>query len=157
MFCDRYSNALKREEIKSPRNRIENELKCYINCQGRIQSCCSSRVKGEPQILFQFHSGCFQLNRSIFFLGFRIYTVCMQLFNLLCRQMTEYVFNSCMYIVFMNMNVLQLCDKFVKFWFFEKDLYCNLFQVNWRYFYSCFCYLVCRRKHCTLRGCFIFL
>ena len=81
LFCGRYSNALKRRQIKSPRNR--KWIKILLSRKDIGHVCVVLvELQWAPGIVsasIQRAVSCIEI-----FFGFRIYTVCIQLLNFLC-------------------------------------------------------------------------
>lgn len=96
LFCGRYSNALKRRQIKSPRNR--KWIKILLSRKDIGHVCVVLvELQWAPGIVsasIQRAVSCIEI-----FFGFRIYTVCIQLLNFLCDHMTEYLFWSILFFV----------------------------------------------------------
>lgn len=96
LFCGRYSNALKRRQIKSLRNR--KWIKILLSRKDIGHVCVVLvELQWAPGIVsasIQRAVSCIEI-----FFGFRIYTVCIQLLDFLCDQMTEYLFWSILFFV----------------------------------------------------------
>lgn len=135
LFCGRYSNALKRRQIKSPRNR--KWIKILLSRKDIGHVCVVLvELQWAPGIVsasIQRAVSCIEI-----FFGFRIYTVCIQLLNFLCDQMTEYLlinsFFCCIHVncVHDHKSLTALWQMFWKCC--RNELYCNVFQVNLTYF-----------------------